>query len=423
MLWRPPTWSGPVTPVWRRHAALAAAAAAAEAAIGSWLRQIPSLGSPDAGSAWIWIAGLGAGLGLRVVLSWRRDFAREEAALQAGSHFHRRLWEHASDGTTVDGSWLAREGREWIEGGTRAAAELRTAVVTMVVLVPLLVWFAPWLAAAVVACGWGLGWVAQRRARIGKTVAEQETLQARAEADEEEWAWRANPEATASGLGRKLSSRSVARQSAHTDSRTRRAARLLAWGAIGETAAHAGGWILAAVALAAWKGGWLGSGDLAAFLGLALLAYRPVREAGRLMPQLQRAQRVWESLPAKSSASLAISEGTPFLEVSGLRAGWDSEVPVLRDVTFRAAPGDILAALGANGCGKSTLLAVLAGNCQIGEGSVSIPSPRTWMAQEPVLPPLPLRDWIPHPSPAVLALLFPQGLPPGIDMETPLTRG
>jgi iron complex transport system ATP-binding protein len=47
------------------------------------------------------------------------------------------------------------------------------------------------------------------------------------------------------------------------------------------------------------------------------------------------------------------------LEVSDLRAGYGGE-DVIRNITFRAEPGQSLCVLGPNGCGKSTLLKAIA---------------------------------------------------------------
>ena len=133
-----------MAPLWRRHAILALLAASSEAAIGFWLRKIPSLSAATSNGIGIWIAVLGALLVARVACSWRRDLVRESAALGSGTDFHRALWiASEAPPARADNSWLAREGREWIESGTRAAAEMRTAIVTLAVLLPALVWLAP----------------------------------------------------------------------------------------------------------------------------------------------------------------------------------------------------------------------------------------------------------------------------------------
>ncbi len=46
-----------------------------------------------------------------------------------------------------------------------------------------------------------------------------------------------------------------------------------------------------------------------------------------------------------------------------------ARIPILRDVTFSAKPGDRVAILGSNGSGKSSLLKVISGNYPIHEGA------------------------------------------------------
>ena len=423
MLWRPPIWAGSVASLWRTQAFLAVAVAGAEAGIGYWLRAIATLDSASAGRIRLWVAGLAVLLALRVVFSWRRDLVREQAALAAGAEFHRQLWSASlAPPVAAENSWLSREGREWIEGGTRAAAEMRTAVVTLVVLLPLLMWLAPWLALAVAACAGALGWVAQRRSRAGKAIAEQEASDARGCAESEDWSWRAMPEAAGSEIGKRISERFGLVGADHARRRLQRSRTLLGWGAIGEAAAHVGGWVLAVASLAAWKLGWLAPGNLAGFLGLSLLAYRPVREAGRLLPLLQRADRIWDRLQVQLSRAPAPAPSGNGLVVEELEAGWSPAQPVVRGVHLRLEPGDIAVAEGSNGCGKSTFLAALAGHCPHRALVARIPS-RRWMAQEPVLPPLAPRDWIATPHPRALAILFPDGLPANLAWDQPIPHG
>ena len=60
--------------------------------------------------------------------------------------------------------------------------------------------------------------------------------------------------------------------------------------------------------------------------------------------------------------------GTGWERVSVVRGG----TTVLRDVTLRAADGELLVVLGSSGSGKSTLLRVLAGLDQVSSGHVLI---------------------------------------------------
>ena len=60
--------------------------------------------------------------------------------------------------------------------------------------------------------------------------------------------------------------------------------------------------------------------------------------------------------------------GTALENVTVVRDG----TQVLRDVTLRAADGELVVVLGSSGSGKSTLLRVLAGLDRVGSGTVII---------------------------------------------------
>ncbi|MRG60027.1 ATP-binding cassette domain-containing protein [Agromyces sp. CFH 90414] len=57
------------------------------------------------------------------------------------------------------------------------------------------------------------------------------------------------------------------------------------------------------------------------------------------------------------------------MAVEALRAGYGGE-PVLHDVSFALAPGEVVAVLGANGAGKTTLLRTVAGLVPVASGRV-----------------------------------------------------
>ena len=50
----------------------------------------------------------------------------------------------------------------------------------------------------------------------------------------------------------------------------------------------------------------------------------------------------------------------------------DEDLPVLEDVSFSVAPGEVVALLGPSGCGKSTLLRLVAGMEDISSGEMTI---------------------------------------------------
>jgi len=83
--------------------------------------------------------------------------------------------------------------------------------------------------------------------------------------------------------------------------------------------------------------------------------------------------------------SVAIPAATPALAASGLTKRYGERV-ALRDVSFAAAPGELVAVIGPNGAGKTTLLSILAGIQRPDAGTVTR-SPREvgWVPQEPAL--------------------------------------
>ena len=59
------------------------------------------------------------------------------------------------------------------------------------------------------------------------------------------------------------------------------------------------------------------------------------------------------------------------LRAVGVTAGYGGD-PVIRDVTVRAEPGEVVSLVGANGSGKSTLLKSLVGVVRVTEGTVTV---------------------------------------------------
>lgn len=60
------------------------------------------------------------------------------------------------------------------------------------------------------------------------------------------------------------------------------------------------------------------------------------------------------------------------LAVEGLVAGYEPDLPIVREASLTVAPGEIVAVLGPNGAGKSTLIKAIAGLVRISAGRVTL---------------------------------------------------
>jgi ABC-2 type transport system ATP-binding protein len=72
------------------------------------------------------------------------------------------------------------------------------------------------------------------------------------------------------------------------------------------------------------------------------------------------------------------------ISVRGVSKAFDGR-PALRDVSFDARRGELLAVIGPNGAGKTTLLSILAGLLPPGSGTVSVPGALGWVPQQAAL--------------------------------------
>jgi ABC-2 type transport system ATP-binding protein len=76
---------------------------------------------------------------------------------------------------------------------------------------------------------------------------------------------------------------------------------------------------------------------------------------------------------------------SPLIEVHGVTKRY-GEREALRDVSFDANAGEMVAVIGPNGAGKTTLLSILAGVQPLTAGSVSLPPGEVgWVPQQPAL--------------------------------------
>jgi len=134
--------------------------------------------------------------------------------------------------------------------------------------------------------------------------------------------------------------------------------------------------------MAGWGGaGGLTAGGLFAFLSFVHMFMWPIRHMGRVLADFGKAtvamDRIGEVLgqAPEQDAPGAADEGfraAGEIVVKDLSFSHDGSAPVLRGVSFRAAPGETVAILGPSGSGKSTLVNLLLRLYDYREGSIRL---------------------------------------------------
>ena len=112
-------------------------------------------------------------------------------------------------------------------------------------------------------------------------------------------------------------------------------------------------------------GGGMSLGDLVAFQSYALLMWGPVRWIGFINQMAAQAMAAGERVFAILDTPLEMTERPDAVALSRLRGeirfegvsfAYGGERPLLRDIDFTAAPGQVVALVGPSGSGKSTLV-------------------------------------------------------------------
>jgi ATP-binding cassette subfamily B protein len=129
-----------------------------------------------------------------------------------------------------------------------------------------------------------------------------------------------------------------------------------------------------AVALIIWYGGGqiiqskMTIGMLVAFLAYMRLFFMPLRELSQkysvVQSALASAERIFQLLDTENTLTIPENPVRPAqlrgeIEFAGVTFGYSPERPVLRDLTFKVAPGETLAIVGATGAGKTTIISLL----------------------------------------------------------------
>ncbi len=129
----------------------------------------------------------------------------------------------------------------------------------------------------------------------------------------------------------------------------------------------------AAVALMIWFGGReiiqdrMSLGTLIAFLSYVRLCFQPLRELSQkysiVQSALASAERIFELLDTQRSTpdgtGLTLPQVRGALTFDRVSFAYDSERPVLRNISFHIEPGETVAVVGATGAGKTTLINLL----------------------------------------------------------------
>lgn len=122
-------------------------------------------------------------------------------------------------------------------------------------------------------------------------------------------------------------------------------------------------------------------GTYLAYAGLIIHIIWPIRNLGRLVAQMSTGvvslQRVQEIIRQNREP---LDAGT-YMPENGIRGAirfqnvnfcYDNEAPVLHDITFSAAPGQVIALLGSTGSGKTSLVNLLPRFYDYKEGSITL---------------------------------------------------
>ena len=126
--------------------------------------------------------------------------------------------------------------------------------------------------------------------------------------------------------------------------------------------------------------GQLSVGELIAFLGYLGMFYAPLNSLTQMSTWFTQfttqAHRVFEVLDQSSDIrdrndALEI-EIQGAIEFKNVTFGYDPHIPVLKDVSFKVAPGEMIGIVGHSGCGKSTTVSLILRFYEVSEGEILI---------------------------------------------------
>jgi len=142
-----------------------------------------------------------------------------------------------------------------------------------------------------------------------------------------------------------------------------------------------------AIALIIWYGGGqvlsgvLTIGTLVAFIQYSERFFRPISDLSEKYTILQSAmaasERIFNLLDRRpdiispeNPAGRSVTEGS--IEFRNVHFSYNPEEPVLRDISFKVAPGETVAIVGSTGAGKSTIISLLSRHYDVQRGEILV---------------------------------------------------
>ena len=124
-------------------------------------------------------------------------------------------------------------------------------------------------------------------------------------------------------------------------------------------------------------------GDFLLFVAAAFMMYTPIKKLSRVNANLQQAFAASERIFALLDTHSEVRERPDAARLQGLRHGIEFQhvafayddrpsKPILRDVSFRVAPGEMVAIVGLSGAGKTTLVNLLPRFYDVTGGAIRI---------------------------------------------------
>ncbi len=132
--------------------------------------------------------------------------------------------------------------------------------------------------------------------------------------------------------------------------------------------------------LNAAEGGIITLGAIVAFIELSQMLFRPLRLIADKFNTLQMgmvaARRVFDILDTKShiddSGTLLLENTKGSIEFKNVRFSYIEEEEIIKDISFKVAPGETVAIVGATGAGKSTIINLLSRFYEINSGVILV---------------------------------------------------